>query len=175
MFSLSFIVTANQCLIPNQCCNEPLSFFPFSHSLSLSLSLFLFLPLSLSLLFPLSGGLPAMSPRLLLRCCGALSAFRTMLGRFLLSGGCRSPWPSFERQAGRTMPKRWSDPSRFRHLYLIFPKNGREKVIKVNKTKQHGDNVNRLLLFRQETAANSLTLHAIVWKSKDNENCEAQN
>lgn len=82
-----------------------LSFFIFSQPLSPSSFL------SLCLSFPLSGGLPVMSPWLLLRCCGALSAFRRMLGRFLLSGGCRPPWPSCERQPGRTVPKRWSDPS----------------------------------------------------------------
>lgn len=61
----------------------------------------------LSLSFtPLSGGLPAMSPWLLLRHRGALSAFRSMLGRFLLSAGGRSSWPSLQRQTGRTVPKR---------------------------------------------------------------------
>ncbi len=68
MFSQRFIVTANQYLIPNRCCNEALSVFLHFLKASLSLCLFLplFLPLSLSLLFPLSGGLPAMSPWLLL-------------------------------------------------------------------------------------------------------------
>lgn len=93
MFSLPFIVTATQYLMPNQCCNEALSLFLhfLTASLSLCILLPLFLPLSLSLSFPLSGGLPAMSPWLLLRCCGSLSSFRRMLGRFLLSDGCTSP------------------------------------------------------------------------------------
>lgn len=109
-FLLSFTGITNQYLIPIQYSNEALSLFIcWSLSFSLSSSSFLSVPLCLS--FPLSGGLPAMSPWLLLRCSGPFSALRKMLGRFLLSGGCRSAWSSFGRRSWRTVSKRWAGPS----------------------------------------------------------------